>query len=69
MKIKICKKYTKINTLQNKLTKAFPNDAVVVKKCLGLCKICKHQPVAEINKKKLKASRISKLIAKIETKR
>ena len=69
MKIKICKKYTNINTLQSKLTKAFPDDAVVIKKCLDLCKICKHQPVAEVNKKKLKASNISKLITKIETKR
>lgn len=67
MKIKICRKYTKINKLQKKLSKAFPDDDIVIRKCLNMCKICKAQPVAKAAKKKFKAKRISKLIEKIET--
>jgi len=66
MKIKICKNFSKVNKLQNKLTKAFPNDIIVIKKCIDLCDICKHEPTAKINSQKLKASRISKLIQKID---
>jgi len=66
MKIKICRKYTNINKLQKKLSKAFPDDDVVIRKCLSMCKICKTQPVAKAAKKKFKAKRISKLIEKIE---
>jgi len=69
MKIKICKKFTKVNKLQHKLTLAFPNDTIIIKKCLNLCKICKHQPIAKIKGKRLKASRISALVNKIEQKR
>ena len=68
MKIKICKKFSKTNKLQHKLTKAFPHDTIVIKKCIDLCKICEHQPLAQVRGEKLKASRISKLIQIIETK-
>jgi len=67
MKIKICKKFSKINKLQNKLSKAFPNDTIIIKKCLNLCKICTHQPIAKIKGKRLKAKRISELINKIKS--
>ena len=65
MKIKICKKFSKRNKLQNKLSKAFPNDTIIIKKCLNLCKICKHQPIAKVKGKRFKAKRISELINKI----
>ena len=65
MKIKICKKFSKRNKLQNKLSKAFPNDTIIIKKCLNLCKICKHQPIAKVKGKRFKAKRISELISKI----
>lgn len=66
MKIQICKKFSKVNKLQKKLTEAFPDDTVVVKSCISMCKVCKHQPVAKVEGKKQKAKRISKLISKIE---
>ena len=68
MKIKICKKFSKISTFQRKLAEAFPDDTVIVKKCIDLCKICKHQPTAKVKKQKLKASHIAKLIQKIDDK-
>ena len=66
MKIQICKKFSKVNKLQKKLTKAFPDDSIVVKSCISMCKVCKKQPVVEVNGKKLKTQRISKLISKID---
>jgi hypothetical protein len=66
MKIQICKKFSKVNKLQNKLTTAFPDDTIVIKKCIDMCKLCKNQPVAKVKKKKLSAKRISTLIEKIE---
>lgn len=66
MKIQICKKFSKVNKLQKKLTKAFPDDTVMVKSCISMCKLCKNQPVAKVDGKKQKSKRISKLISKIE---
>ena len=66
MKIQICKKFLKLNKLQKKLTKAFPDDTVIVKSCISMCKLCKKQPVAKVEGKRQKAKRISKLISKIE---
>lgn len=66
MKIQLCKKFSKVNKLQKKLTEAFPDDTVVVKSCIDMCKMCKYQPVAKVDGKKQKAKRISKLISKIE---
>jgi len=68
MKIKICKKFSKVNKLQTKLNKAFPEDKILIKKCLNLCKICKHQPIAKVKGKRFKAYRISELITKIQKK-
>jgi len=66
MKIQICKRHPNINKLQKKLTNAFPDDQVIIKKCLSMCKLCKTKPVAKVAKKKFKAKRIPKLIEKIE---
>jgi uncharacterized protein YuzB (UPF0349 family) len=66
MKIKICEKFSKINKLQKKLIEVFPDEEIIVKKCINMCKICEHKPVAKVDDKKFKASRISKLIEKIE---
>lgn len=66
MKIQICKKFSKVNKLQKKLTKTFPDESIIVKSCIGICKACKKQPVAKVDSKKLKAQRISKLISKID---
>ncbi len=66
MKIQICKKFSKADKLQKKLAKAFPDDTVMVKSCISMCKVCKDQPVAKVDGKRQKAKRISKLISKIE---
>lgn len=66
MKIDLCKKFSKSNKLQEKLTQAFPDDAITVKSCISMCKQCKKQPVAKVSGKKLKAKSISKLISKID---
>jgi len=66
MEIQICKKFSKVSKLQKKLTQAFPDDTVIRKSCIGMCKLCKKQPVAKVNVKKLKTQRISELISKIE---
>jgi len=66
MKIQICKKFSKVNKLQKKLTKAFPDDTIIIKSCISICKLCKKQPVVKVNGKKLKAQRISQLISKID---
>jgi len=66
MKIQLCKKFSKVNKLQAKLTKAFPDDIIIIKSCISMCKACKKQPVAKVKSKKLKAQRISKLISKID---
>ena len=66
MKIQICKKFSKVNKLQKKLAKAFPDDTVIVKSCISMCKLCNKQPVAKVDGTKQKAKRISKLISKID---
>ncbi|TNF43709.1 MAG: DUF1450 domain-containing protein [Epsilonproteobacteria bacterium] len=66
MKIQICKKFSKVDKLQKKLTKAFPADTIIVKSCINMCKQCKKQPVAKAEGKKKKAKSISKLISKID---
>ncbi len=66
MKIQICKKFSKVNKLQKKLTKAFPDDTVSVKSCISMCKLCKKQPLAKAKGKKFKSQRISELISKID---
>lgn len=66
MKIQICKKFSKVDKLQKKLTKAFPEEAIKIKSCINMCKKCKDQPVAKVKGKKLKAQCISKLIDKID---
>ena len=66
MKIHICKKFQKIDKLQKKLVKAFPEDTIIIKSCISMCKVCKHQPAARLKGKKLKAKRIPTLISKLE---
>ena len=66
MKIQICKKFSKVDKLQIKLTKAFPEETIKIKSCINMCKKCKDQPVAKVKGKKLKAQRISRLIDKID---
>ena len=66
MKIQICKKFSKVNKLQKKLTQAFPDDTIIIKSCISMCKLCQKQPVVKVKGKKLKAQRISQLISKID---
>ncbi len=66
MKIQICKKFSKVNKLHAKLANAFPDDTIIIKKCISMCKLCEKQPVAKVKGKKLKAKYISTLISKIE---
>ena len=66
MKIQICKKFSKVNKLQKKLAKAFPDDIITIKSCISMCKLCKKQPVAKVSGNQFKAKRIAKLIDKID---
>ncbi|WP_309498016.1 DUF1450 domain-containing protein [Sulfurovum sp.] len=66
MKIQICKKFSNANKLQKKLTQAFPDDTIIIKSCMSMCKLCKTQPVAKVKGKKFTAKRISTLISKLE---
>ncbi len=66
MKIQICRKFSKVSKLQKSLTTVFPDNVIIIKKCISMCKRCKNQPVAKVAKRKLKAKSISKLISKIE---
>ena len=66
MKIHICKNFSKVNKLQKKLTQAFPDDTIIIKSCISMCKRCKKQPVGKVNGKKQTAKHISKLISKID---
>lgn len=66
MKIQICKNFSKVNKLQKKLTKAFPNDMITIKSCISMCKICKKRPTAKVDGKKFKSKNISTLISKID---
>ena len=66
MKIQICKKFSKVDKLQKKLEKAFPDDTITVKSCIDMCKHCKNRPTAKVSGGKIKAQEISKLISKID---
>jgi len=66
MKIKICKHFPKIKKFHKKLAKAFPNDEIIIKSCINMCKICKKQPVAKVDGVKMKGKSIEKIINKIE---
>jgi len=66
MKIKICKHFPKIKKFHKKLSKAFPNDDIIIKSCISMCKICKKLPVAKVDGVKMKEKSIKKIIKKIE---
>ncbi len=66
MKIKICKHFPKITKFHKKLTKTFPNDTIVIKSCISMCKTCKKLPVAKVSVVKIKGKSMGKIIDKIE---
>ena len=66
MKIKICKHFPKIKKFHKKLSKAFPDDEIIIKSCISMCKICKKRPVAKVNGVKMQGTSIGKTIGKIE---
>ncbi|QOR61420.1 DUF1450 domain-containing protein [Sulfurovum sp. ST-21] len=66
MKIKICKHFHDIKKFKKKLSKTFPDDSVIVKSCIGMCKTCKQYPLAKIDGVKIKEKSIKKIIIKIE---
>ena len=66
MQIQICRKFSKVNKLHTKLTEAFPDESIMIKKCISMCKVCKSKPSARIKGKKIKAKGIPTLITKIE---
>lgn len=66
MKIKICNRFLKIKKFHKKLSKAFPDDVIIIKSCINMCNTCKKQPVAKIDGTKIKGKSISKIIYKIE---
>jgi len=67
MKIKICKRFPKIKKFHKKLTKAFPDDDIIIKSCISMCKTCKKQPVAKVDGVKMKGKSMGNIIAKIES--
>jgi len=66
MKIKICKRFPKVNKFHKKLTKAFPHDDIIIKSCINMCKTCKKQPVAKVAGIKMKGKSMGKIIHKIK---
>ncbi len=66
MKIKICKHFSKIKKFHRKLTKAFPNDTIIIKSCINMCKRCKKLPAVKVDGVKIKGKSIGKIIHKIE---
>jgi len=66
MKIKICKRFPKIKKFHKKLTKAFPDDDIIIKSCISMCKTCKKLPVAKVDGVRMKGESIGKIIAKIK---
>jgi len=66
MKIKICKRFPKIKKFHKKLSKAFPDDEIIIKSCISMCKTCKKLPVAKVDGVKMKGTSIEKIINKIE---
>lgn len=66
MKIKICKHFPKVKKFHKKLTKAFPDDGIIIKSCISMCKICKKVPVAKVGGVKMKEKSIGKIIKKIQ---
>jgi len=66
MKIKICKRFSKIKKFHKKLSKAFPDDDIIINSCISMCKTCKKQPVAKADGVKMKWKSIGKIIDKIE---
>ena len=66
MKIKICKHFSNIKKFRKKLTKVFPDDTVIIKSCIGMCKTCKQYPLAKVGGVKIKGKSIRKIIRKIE---
>ena len=49
-----------------KLTKAFPDDEIVIKSCISMCKTCKKQLLATVDGVKMRGKSIGKIIGKIE---
>ena len=66
MKINICKKFPKIKKFEKKLSKAFTDSSIQIKSCINMCKKCKSIPVAKVDRVKIKAKKVGKLIEKIE---
>lgn len=66
MKIKICKRFPKIKKFHNRLSKAFPNDKIIIKPCIKMCKLCQKQPLAKVAGVKIKGKSIGKVIEKIK---
>ena len=66
MKFKICKRFHKSKKFHKKLSKAFPNDDIIIKSCISMCKTCKKIPVAKVDGVKMNGKSIGKIIDKIE---
>ncbi len=66
MKIKICKHFPKNKKFHKKLFKAFPDDDILIKSCISMCKRCKKQPVAKVDGVKMKGKSMEKIINKIK---
>lgn len=66
MKIKICKRFPKSKKFHKKLSKAFPDDDIIIKSCINMCKTCKKHPVSKVNGVKMKEKSINKTIKKIQ---
>jgi len=66
MEIKICRRFPKIKKFHKKLSKAFPDDDIIIKSCINMCKTCKKQPVAKVAGIKINGKSMGKIINKIE---
>jgi hypothetical protein len=66
MKILLCKHYPKVKKLEKALSQSLPKAHIQVKSCLGsLCEKCHSMPVAKVNGKALKTTKIKQMVRKI----
>ena len=68
MLIKLCKKYPNHKKLERQINVYYPDIEVKVKSCIGMCKSCKVEATAVVNKKKMKKKSIKKFMKALEEK-
>jgi hypothetical protein len=66
--VRLCKKYVEHKKLLKRLHLVYPDLNVKVKSCIGMCKFCETKPCLVFDGKKMKSTKISKLIESLTIK-